>query len=231
MQHPLYTLEGQNLDKQYKLHIEIRQRHYIEQKYFELFLLDEDGHRFHPSVFAGIYSSGRKSLGIKGWIDGDYYEKVSFNKTTLNLSEFGLDVKLFKSIGKLIPFGGSLMVAYGMLWGESKVHRDTSLALDLGIPPIATPIGYLLFHADCWAGFKNWYIPEGGNEGPKKLQGFKALDREDARRRAGEIINLLEKFISKKPSDHDIEQNAKKRAKEIINAFQIRYSHREGSSI
>ncbi|MCP8307478.1 MAG: DUF1122 family protein [archaeon] len=216
MQNSLHTLEGQSLDKKYKLHIDIRQRRYIEQRYFELFL-DEDEHRFHSPVFTGIYSSGRKSLGIKGWIDGDYYEKVSSDKETLNLSEFGLDFKLFKAIGSLIPSGGSLMVAYGMFWGESEVHKNTSLALDLGFPPIVTPIGYLLFHAGCWAGFKDWYIAEGGNEGPKKLQGFKPLDRNDAKRRAEEIIKVLEEFISKKPSIHsDLEETAKERSKEII---------------
>ncbi|MCP8317191.1 MAG: DUF1122 family protein [archaeon] len=216
LQHPLYTLEGQSLDKKYKLHIETRQRRYIEQRYFELFL-DEGEHRFHPPVFTGIYSSGRKSLGIRGWIDGDYYEKVFKDKATLNLSEFRLDVKLFKVIGNLIPSGGSLMVAYGMFWGESEVHKNTSLALNLGIPPIVTPIGYLLFHAGCWASFKDWYIAEGGNEGPKKLQGFKALDGNDVKKRAEDIIKRLEEFISKKPGNHpDLEETAKERSKEII---------------
>ena len=221
MQHPLYTLEGKSLDKRYKLHIDIRQRRYIEQRYFEIFL-EEDGQRFHPPVFAGIYSSGRESLGIRGWIDGDYYENVSSDKGALNLSELGLDVKLFEVIGGLIPSGGSLMVAYGMFWGESKVHGNTSKALDLGFPPIVTSIGYLLFHAGCWAGFKDWYIAEGGNEGPKKLQGFKALDENDARIKAGEIINLLEDFVDKKPIHSDLEQTAKEKAKEIIKALQVR---------
>lgn len=179
--------------------------------------MDEDGHRFHSPVFTGIYSSGRASLGIRGWIDGDYYEKVSSDKATLNLSEFGLDVRLFKEIGSLIPPGGSLMVAYGMFWGESEVHKNTSQALNLGIPPIVTQIGYLLFHAGCWAGFKDWYIAEGGNEGPKKLQGFKALDRNDVKKRAEETIKLLEQFVIKKPSNHsDLEEPAKERAREII---------------
>jgi hypothetical protein len=225
LQHPLYALEGKSLDKRYKLHIDTRQRRYIEQRYFEAFL-EEDGQRFHPPVFAGIHSSGRESLGIRGWIDGDYYEKVSSGKGALNLSELGLDAKLFEAIGSLIPPGGSLMVAYGMLWGESKVHENTSKALDLGFLPIVTPIGYLLFHAGCWAGFKNWYFAEGGNEGPKKLQGFKALDGNDARTKAGEIINLLEDFVNKKPILSDLEQTAKEKAKAIIKALQVRYSYR-----
>ncbi len=216
MQHPIYALEGKSLNNRHRLHITTRQRHYIEQRYFELFV-DEDGHRFHSPVFTGIYSTGRKSLGIRGWIDGDYYEKVSSDKATLNLPEFGLDVKIFKEIGSLIPPGGSLMVAYGMLWGESEVHKNTSQALNLGIPPIVTPIGYLLFHAGCWAGFKDWYIAEGGNEGPKKLQGFRPLDVNDAKKRAQEITKLLEEFITEKPKDHfDLEEPARMRAKETI---------------
>ncbi|MCP8304393.1 MAG: DUF1122 family protein [archaeon] len=211
------------MDKNYKLQIDTKQRHYFEQKYFELFILDEDGRKFHPHVFTGIYSAGRKSSGIKGWIDGDYYEKVSSDKVTLNLPEFGLDVKLFKKIGDLIPHGGSLMVSYAMFWGESEVHKNTSRALDLGVPPIATPIGYLIFHAGCWAGFKDWYFPEGGNEGPKKLQGFKPLNREDALRRAEETIKFLKDFIERKGDRSDLKLTAKERSKEIIDALLLTF--------
>ncbi|MCP8310584.1 MAG: DUF1122 family protein [Candidatus Methylarchaceae archaeon HK02M1] len=223
MQRSLYELHGHRLDKNYKLQIDIKQRHYFEQKYFELFILDEDGCKFHPHVFTGIYSAGRKSSGIKGWIDGDYYEKVSSDKVTLNLQDLGVDLKLFKKIGGLIQNGGSLMISYTMFWGESEVHKNTSRALDLGVPHIATPIGYLIFHAGCWAGFKDWYFPEGGNEGPKKLQGFKPLNREDALRRAGETIKLLKDFIERKGDLSDLELTANERSKEIIDALATRF--------
>ncbi|NWG09585.1 MAG: DUF1122 family protein [Nitrososphaerales archaeon] len=200
----------------YELHIEVKRRRCIEQRYFELSLIRE-GSRFKPPAFIGIYSSGRSSLRISGWIDGDYYEIISSDGVKMSLAESALDVKLFRTLGDLIPPGGSMMVAYGMIWGESDVHRDTIRALSLGIPPIATPIGYLLSYAGCWASFRDWYIPEGGNEGPKKLQGFKAIDQHDAKRRAEKAIRLLEEFIKKAPINRDLGQKARERAKEIMN--------------
>jgi len=219
--HPLLELNSQTLDKKYFLQVITKLRHYFEQKYFELFILDENGHKFHPYVFSGIYSAGRVSSGINGWIDGDYYEKVSSNDLTLYLPELKLDIALFKKIGALIPNGGSLMVAYTMFWEESEVHKNTYKALDLGVPSLATPIGYLLFHAGCWADFKNWYFPEGGNEGPKKLQGFKPLNREDARTRAAETIRLLKSFINKKQEHSDLDNILEERSKEIINTLYL----------
>ncbi|MCP8323406.1 MAG: DUF1122 family protein, partial [Candidatus Methylarchaceae archaeon HK02M2] len=169
-----------------------------------------------PHILTGIFSTGRKSSGIRGWMDADYYEKISLNKVTLNLQELGLDIQLFRKIGGLIPNGGSLMVSYEMFWGESEIHKDTSQALKLGMPPIITPIGYLIFRAGCWAGFKDWYFSEGGNEGPKKLQGFKPVDKENARLRAKETIKSLNNFIEIKEDRSELERNANKKSKEII---------------
>ncbi|MEM2872605.1 MAG: DUF1122 family protein [Nitrososphaerales archaeon] len=218
MQHILYIFEGKQLDG-YEIHIEVKKRHYFEQRYFE-FYLTKNGKRFRPPVFVGIYSSGRISLGIKGWIDEDYYENISSDGVTVNLAESGLDVKLFKVLGNLIPAGGSMMVSYSMIWGESNVHKNTARALSLGIPPIVTPIGYLLFHAGCWADFRDWYYSEGGNEGPKKLQGFKPINWDDATMRAKEVTRILQEFIKKKTIDDELE----KRAKEIMRMLSS-YTH------
>ena len=203
----------------YEIHVEVKRRHYFEQRYFE-FYLTRNGKRFKPPVFVGIYSSGRRSLGIKGWIDEDYYETISSDGVTVNLAESCLDVKLFKVLGNLIPAGGSMMVAYSMIWGESNVHKNTARALGLGIPPIVTPIGYLLFHAGCWADFRDWYYSEGGNEGPKKLQGFKPINWDYATMRAKEVTKILQEFIKKKTIDDELE----KRAKEIMRMLSS-YTH------
>jgi hypothetical protein len=199
--------------------MEVKKRHYFEQSYFELYLI-RNGKKFKPPAFVGVYSSGRSSLGIKGWIDGDYYEIISSDEVTVNLAELGLDVKLFKALGNLIPKGGSMMVAYSMIGGESNAHKDTVRALSFGVPPILTPIGYLLFHAGCWAYFRDWYYSEGGNEGPKKLQGFKPVNWNDAKIRAKEMIGMLEEFIKGKATNNGLE----KRAKEIISLL-LSYTH------
>jgi hypothetical protein len=101
--------------------------------------------------------------------------------------------------------------------GESGVHRETQRALDLAIPIVATPFGYLLFQAGCNAGFKNWYFSEGGWEGPPKLQGFKALDEEHSRNMIQEIIKEVEQFLNRKLGVHwELEQQARDRARTVL---------------
>ena len=75
-------------------------------------------------------------------------------------------------------------------------------ALGLGIPPVATPLVYLIVQAGCWAGFKDRYIAEGGREGPRKLQGFKALNGEHERRKAVEIAEELKSLLDREPKGH-----------------------------
>ncbi len=192
----LEVLEGKKLGKNYLLRVKTRPRRYVEQKYFEVFILDEEGHESIIPVFSGVYSRGRESLGIKGWIDGDFYEKLEFScGSVLNLLGEGFDEELFKILGDIIPAGGSFMVSYELFSGEGVVHRLTNRGLFLGVPPVVTPLGYLLFKAGCGVGFKDWYISEGGNEGPRKLQGFKAVDREHLLRGLKRNLEEVEKFL------------------------------------
>jgi len=90
----------------------------------------------------------------------------------LNLRQAGLMPDLFQSLSQLIPPGGHLMVSYE---NTDPLHRETDRALSAGVPPVLTPLGFLLF----MSGFrlvKNWYLSEGGHEGPRKLWGEKPPD-------------------------------------------------------
>lgn len=199
----LEALEGKKLGKGYLLRVKLRPRRYVEQKYFEVFILDEEGHESNIPVFSGIYSKGRESLGIKGWVDGDFYEEVEFScGGVLNLSKGEIGEELFRILGDIIPDGGSFMVSYELFSREGQVHKLTYRGLFLGIPPIVTPLGYLLFKADCGVGFKDWYISEGGNEGPRKLQGFKAIDRGHLIKGFKRNFEDVEKFLN---DDFDLE--------------------------
>jgi hypothetical protein len=64
------------------------------------------------------------------------------------------------------------MVSYE---GEQEIHRETLLSLAGGVPPAATPLGYLLVLGG-FGHVKDWYLAEGGMEGPRKLWGEKAPD-------------------------------------------------------
>jgi hypothetical protein len=79
-----------------------------------------------------------------------------------------------------------MMVEY-----DSKGWEETKLSLACGIPPVATPLGSMLFRVVCGVAFKDWHFAEGGSEGPRKLQGYKALNEEHRRTRAGEMAAEL----------------------------------------
>ena len=111
----------------------------------------------------------------------------------------------------LVPPGGHMMVEY-----ESR--PETEKALALGVPPGAAPLGNLMVRIGCGTAFKDWYFPEGWSEGPRKLQGYKALNEEHARRRARTTAVELLDFL-KKPHDASQEhilEPARLRAKELL---------------
>jgi hypothetical protein len=205
------------ISTEYQLDAHASPARFTEQAYFTLTLvrLPEKLHSAGP-VFSGLYSAGRTSQNIAGWIDGDYYDEVTFNGASLSLSQHGLDAQLFKALGRLVRNGGSLMVAYSMFSKQSRIHTETKIALDRGYPPIVTAIGFLLFTAGCGLGFKYWYFAEGGREGPEKLQGFKPLDSESAKRKAVYLLAELEKFSKSNLEGDQIATSCLNRSETII---------------
>lgn len=200
----------------------VRSRGYVEQVNFELRLADSMGAVASPPVFAGIYSQGRPSAGIVGWIDGVYCSPVRFpNGRQLDLAEGGLDRQLFAHLGALIPPNGRLMVAYEAFHVDAPILRETLEALRRGVPPLATPLGELLLHADCWLRIRDWYIPEGGREGHRKLQGNKALNAAHRQRRAEEAVRELLGFLESSASDEAdaLLRAARERSQRILNAL------------
>ncbi|MFQ5951479.1 MAG: DUF1122 family protein, partial [Candidatus Geothermarchaeales archaeon] len=201
--------------------LESRAGHYREHELFKIWLVDGDGLSSSHPVFEGIHSSGRPSQHIEGWMDGDYYEALAFGRRKVVLSDSGLDKALFEQLGRLIPSGGSLMVSYSMFWGEGRVHRDTRLGLDIGVPPVATPLGSLLFEAGCGLHVRDWYIPEGGREGPPKLQGHKPIDEEEGLRWRERLRGELELFLkTQKGSGDEVREDARSRASRFLKSLQ-----------
>jgi hypothetical protein len=94
-------------------------------------------------------------------------------------------------LGAAIPPGGHLSVEY-----ENPLWRETQKGLLAGIPPLATPLGGLLFDGGSGDSFKDWYFPEGGQEGGRKLQGNKAYTDEQAAEMATKRAAELEAFLA-----------------------------------
>jgi len=186
-----------SLSAEFGLNVRAYPARFIEQAYFTLWLKrQKDGASSRDPVFSGIFSMGRPTQTVMGWVDGDYFDSVSFpNEPSFSLYVQSVAVWLFQLLGGLVQPGGSLMVSYSLFSKESRLHRDTKLGLDRGYPPAVTPLGFLLFRAGCGMGFKDWYFAEGGREGPEKLQGYKPTDARTARERAEVMLVEVERFI------------------------------------
>ena len=215
--HPLQSLEGKELGK-YKLRLtQLQQLRLSGWRGFTLHLQSKEGKLSASPIVRGIFSSGGKD-GVKSWMDINYFEEAVFNDEQLsdiiNLSEQGLDRRLFQYLASLIEPGGHMMVSYE---DENQIHINTLASLAIGIPPAVTPLGELLW----WSGFqlvKDWYLAEGGHEGPRKLWAEKATDKYWADEWNHLLIGQLSEFISRKPGPDymSLEQSARERARLIL---------------
>jgi hypothetical protein len=190
---------------------------FAEQAYFSLRLTKNGTVSLDP-VFSGLYSAGRPSQAIAGWVDGDYFDLASFpDGITLSLAETGFDFQLFKTLGELVPAGGSFMVSYSLFSKESKIHTETKRGLDREYPPVVTPLGFLLFAAGCGMSFKDWYFAEGGREGPGKLQGYKPIDSDVVETKAKSMLEEVRTFANRpQKQDDDLSRACKLRAHVVI---------------
>ena len=160
----------------------------VGSTYFRCYLDRADVRSSKPVVF-GLQNSGPYP-GFN-WVEVlDYAAIVTLDDgTTLEVDD-ALERALFERLASLVPAGGHLMAEY-----DSKARATTARALVAGVPPLATPLGALLFEVGCGVAFRDWYIPEGGREGPRKLQGFSAVDDAHARTRAAEADAALDAFL------------------------------------
>jgi hypothetical protein len=137
----------------------------------------------------------------------------------VNLRRAKLIHGLFQSLGQLIPPGGHLMVSYE---DSAPLHRGTDRALSAGVPPVLTPLGILLF----MSGFrlvKNWYLSEGGHEGPRKLWGEKPPDRSWAVTWDRETARHVADFLNdvQTGTDYTAIEALKKTARRVLSSLEI----------
>ena len=157
-------------------------------RYFRCYLTTELGRPLDP-VATGLIHVG--PFPATNWVD-----VVEFN----NIARFedgrsfgippGIEKNIFQRFAEAVPPGGHLMVEY-----DSPNRAVTAHALAAKAPPLATPLGYLIWLVGCGDAFHNWYTPEGGREGARKLQGFRALDEAHARQRGMEMLAELQRFM------------------------------------
>jgi hypothetical protein len=189
--HPLGRLDGAGVGDGVQMAVWLGPRNHVGSAYFRVYLeTDEFGLTTAPVVFgmqnAGPYP-GYNWVEILEWRDVLPLEDGRSVEVPA-----GVERLVFVRLGELVPAGGHFMAEY-----ESPSRVITARALTLRVPPAATPLGALLTAAGCGDAFKDWYISEGGREGPRKLQGFRAVNEEHARRRAAETRAALESFLER----------------------------------
>lgn len=187
-EHPLAHLDGLALGD-YRVTALLGPKNAVGSRYFRLYLADAKGRLADEQLALGLYNSG--PYPAFNWVElTQFREALSFGKATLDLWASGLEETFFGALSELVPVGGHIMAEY-----DSPTHRATERILTLRYPPAASPIGYLMFRAGVRS-YRDWYISEGGREGPRKLQGFKPLNRAAAREKTAALVVELREMLA-----------------------------------
>ena len=214
--HPLHPLEGAEVGQGVRLSVELGPLSRGGARHFRAYL-DADGlGRTLEPVFLGLHHAG--PYPGHNWVEVTHFEgQVPVASGTVEVPE-GIDVQIVERLAALVPAGGHLMMEY-----ESAYRRVTARALAQGVPPVATPLGGMLFAAGCGVAVRDWYIADGGREGPRKLQGARAVDVEHERRRYPALLADLERFMeSSADLDWDLQVKCRPLAEATITVLRSR---------
>ncbi|HEU4758954.1 MAG TPA: DUF1122 family protein [Dehalococcoidia bacterium] len=209
-EHPLGRLQGRDLGA-WRLLALLGPKNSVGARYFQLYLVDREGRLTKEPLAWGLHNSG--PFPGFNWIELSRYDAApSFDGEAVHLTAKGLDRQLFRYLSEVVPPGGHLMVEY-----ESAGQRESARILGLGYPPAASPLGLLLFEAGCRS-FRDWYIPEGGREGPRKLQGFKPLNGAVAAEKTAELRSILAALLAapEEPQHAEWGRTARRLARAVL---------------
>ncbi len=175
---------------------------------FRVNLRDHGKRIWDPPIISGLFFEG---LGkwYRPWVEVDYRRSIGAHGEAYSLT-LDEEERLFRLICDLIPPGGHIMVKYSS-------HPLTARALIFGVPPAATPLGYLMYRGGCrW--YKDWYFAEGFMEGEEKLQASKPLDESRMRSKTAQIRDELREYLrsERDPSQPEMESVCRDLARRIL---------------
>ena len=205
LEHPLAILDGRETAGGL-LRVLLGPTSRFGARYFAVMVEHESLGPGSDPALIGLQRSG--PLPSYNWIEVAHTnERPALpNGDSVDLGPEGV-ARIFALFLSVIPPGGHLMVEY-----DSPQRAETARALALGVPPIATPLGELLFRLGYAARFKDWQIAEGGSEGPRKLQAYHAPSEEQAHRWQHEARQELDVFLRSSQHGSEIVQSARRRA-------------------
>lgn len=216
-EHQVSRWDGAEVGDDLTLEAWLGPRNAVGASYFRVYLVSKEMGRLRDSVLFGMQNSGRYP-GFN-WVEViEYREELSMEDGGTATVPEEVERVVFSRLAELVPPGGHLMAEY-----DSSARRITARALTAGVPPRATPLGATLAAAGCGSAIRNWYISEGGREGPRKLQGFRALNDQQGRERDIETLATLRSFMDN--SGHlewDIQGQVRMLAEQAIEELQDR---------
>ena len=170
--------------------------------------------RSRTPLMTGLVSGGGRL--VMPWFEGRLFPTVQMaDGTTIDARAKGLEAAFVDLLGTLVPPGGHLMIEY-----ESPGQHETHAELLLRVPPAASHLGSLMFHAGFRGDFKDWYISEGGHEGPRKLQANKsptpAAARAAMRNHLRDLTAFMRRPLPDRPEDAAVIERAQERARALL---------------
>lgn len=182
------ALDGTAVGEDVRLEVWLGPRNAVGAQYFRCYLASDLGQPVDPVVL-GLQAAGR--FPGECWVEVIEYRNLLGmpDGSSVEVPE-GIERLIFGALATLVPPGGHLMAEY-----DSPSRATTARALEGRVPPVATPLGATLRAVGVGDAFRDWYIAEGGREGPRKLQGFRAVDEAHARTRGIEMLAELRAFL------------------------------------
>ncbi len=165
-------------------------------------------------LMTGLVSGGGRL--VMPWFEVRLFPVVEMaDGTSTDARAKGLEAAFVDLLGTLVPPGGHVMIEY-----ESPGQHETHAELLLRVPPAASYLGSLMFHAGFRGDFKDWYISEGGHEGPRKLQANKSPTAAAARAAMRNHLRDLTAFVKRplpdRPEDATVIKRAQQRARALL---------------
>jgi len=114
---------------------------------------------------------------------------IIFNSKVYTFIHSGEEKKLIECLSNYISPGERLFIEY-------VYDSETLKALEMGITPPLTRLGYILLE-NGFTWFKDWYFPEGFMEGGPKLQAEKPIDEKARMRHLTEICSTAREYVEK----------------------------------
>jgi hypothetical protein len=213
--HPLATIGSQPLAGR-EVGVLLGPKNRFGAEYFQVFLTDKSPDSDLHQVVVGLLGTGPHPA--HNWIEIICFADDFLHALGKGDAQDSPCLEVLRRIAGVIPAGGHLMVEY-----DSPGQRETAQALELGVPPAATQLGFLMHLVGCGVGFRDWYFAEGGSEGPRKLQGSKPLDQEHTKHAAQELASELVDFMARPvdTANRDLQQPARERAAWILSSMKI----------